>query len=124
LQSGMEYSILNYFLIEKAWTRSMVRGPRAALVHGGPWTGPWRRLTEAQLSGRSGPWWLAARVATRRGQCSATGEPLTGAWTTMRRRHDGGGASAQKGDGVGMAERRRGQADGVGVFHQGGGVLL
>jgi hypothetical protein len=39
----------------------------------------------------------------------------------VRRRRAGGGASAQKGDGVGMAERRRGQADGVGVFHWGGG---
>jgi hypothetical protein len=40
----------------------------------------------------------------------------------VRRQRDGGGASAQKGDGVGTAERRRGQADGVGVFHRGGGA--
>jgi hypothetical protein len=50
-----------------------------------------------------------------------TGEPLTGAWTMVRRQRDGGGASAQKGDGVGMVERRRGQSDGVLVFHRGGG---
>jgi hypothetical protein len=50
-----------------------------------------------------------------------TGEPLTGAWTTVRRRHDGGRASTQKGDDVGTTEMRRGQANGVGVFHRGWG---
>jgi hypothetical protein len=63
---------------------------------------------------------LAARVATRRGRGGMTGEPLTGAWTTVRQRRDDDSASARKGDGVGMAERR-GQADGVGVFNRGGG---
>jgi hypothetical protein len=42
----------------------------------------------------------------------------------VRRRRDGDGASAQKGDGVGVAERRRGQADGVRVFRQGGGPCI
>jgi hypothetical protein len=50
-----------------------------------------------------------------------TGDPLTGAWTTVRRWRDGSGVLAWKGDDVGAAERRTGQANGVGVFHQGGG---
>jgi hypothetical protein len=43
---------------------------------------------------------------------------------TVRRRRDGGRASAQKGDGVGAAERRRRQANGVGVFRWGGGPFI
>jgi hypothetical protein len=43
----------------------MVRGPRAALVHGGPQTGPRRWLTIARPSGRSRPRRRAARVATK-----------------------------------------------------------
>jgi hypothetical protein len=93
-------------------------------VHGGPWIGPRQWLTGARPSGHSEPRQLAVRAATRRGRGGATGEPLTGAWTTARRRRDGGGASAQKGNGVGVAERRRGQADGVRVFHQGGGPCI
>jgi hypothetical protein len=38
----------------------------------------------------------------------------------VRRRLYSGGASAWKGDDMGMAERRRGKADGVGVFCWGG----
>jgi hypothetical protein len=45
-------------------------------------------------------------------------ETLTGAWTTVRRRRDGGGASARKGDSVGTTDRRRGLANGAGVFHR------
>jgi hypothetical protein len=39
----------------------------------------------------------------------------------VRRQRDGDGASPRKSDGVGVEERRRGQADGVGVFCQGRG---
>jgi hypothetical protein len=42
----------------------------------------------------------------------------------VRRWRDGGGALGQKGDGVGTTERRRGQADGVGVFRWGGGPFI
>jgi hypothetical protein len=72
-------------------------GPRAVLVHGGPQTGPRRWLAGAWSSGCSGPRWLAARVAMRRGRGGATRESLTGAWMMVRRQRDGGGASAQKG---------------------------
>jgi hypothetical protein len=116
--------------MEKAWTKSLVRGPWATLVQGGPQIGPWQRLTEARPSGRSGPWWLAARVATRRGRGCATGEPLTRAWTTVRRLRNGSRASAQKGDDVGAVELRRGHANGCGsvlsgwgsFYRAGGGV--
>jgi hypothetical protein len=39
----------------------------------------------------------------------------------VRTRRDGSEASARKEDDVGTTERRRGQADGVGVFRQGRG---
>jgi hypothetical protein len=42
----------------------------------------------------------------------------------VRRQRDGDRALAQKGNGVGTAERRRGQADGVGVFRRGGGPFI
>jgi hypothetical protein len=54
-----------------------------------------------------------------KGGGGTTGEPLTGAWMMVRKRRDGGGASDQKGEDVGTTERRRGQADGVEVFHRG-----
>jgi hypothetical protein len=104
------------FVRKKSWTRSTGRGPRPALVHGGSRTGPRWRLVGARPSGRDGG---HAKGVRRRDR-----ESLTGARTTVRRRRAGGGASAQKGDSVGMAERRRGQADGVGVFHRGGGGVL
>jgi hypothetical protein len=96
------------FVRKKAWTRSTGRGPHLASVHGGPRPGP--------------RWRLAARVAMQRGRGGVTGEPLTGVWSTVRRRRDGCRALARKGDSVGTTER--GQADGVGVFHWGRGVLL
>jgi hypothetical protein len=116
------------FVRKKSWTQSTGRGPRAALVHGGSRIGPWRRLTEHQPTSHSGPRWLtrrqptghsgprrlAERMATRRGRRSATGEPLTEAWTRVRRQRDG----------VGVTERRRGQANGVGVFRRGGGPFI
>jgi hypothetical protein len=40
---------------------------------------------------------------------------------TVRRWRDGDGASPRKSDDMGAEERRRGQADGVGVFYQGRG---
>jgi hypothetical protein len=43
------------FVRKKPWTRSMGRGPRLASVHGGPQTGPRRRLTGAQPNGHSEP---------------------------------------------------------------------
>jgi hypothetical protein len=44
----------------------------------------------------------------------------------VRRQRDGGRALTQKGDGMGVTERRRGHANGVGVFRRdgGGGFLL
>jgi hypothetical protein len=111
------------FVRKKSWTRSTGRAPHPASVHGGPRTRPRWWLAGAQPSGRSGPRQLATRVATQSGRGSMTGEPLTRAWTTVRRRRDGGGALAQKGDSVAVAERRRGQAGGVGVFRR-VGVLL
>jgi hypothetical protein len=90
-------------------------------VHHGPHSGRWLELTKARPSGRSGPRLLAARWGKEGGRHGDSILPSIEAWKAVRRRHTGRGTSAQKGDDVGMAERRRGQADGVGVFHRGSG---
>jgi hypothetical protein len=47
------------FILKMWWTRSILRGPRATLVHGGPRTGPRQRLDGVVPCGHSGPWRLA-----------------------------------------------------------------
>jgi hypothetical protein len=85
----------------------MAHGQRAVLVHGGPRIGPRRWLNRARPSGCSGPRRLAARVTTGRGQRGATGAPLNGAWTVVRRWHTRGGASAPSDNGMGVREEGR-----------------
>jgi hypothetical protein len=82
----------------------MARGPWAAPIHGGPWIGPRWWLTGVQSSSRSRPRRLAARVAMRRGRRDATGGPLTGAWTVVRRRRTDSGTLAPSGYGAGVRE--------------------
>jgi hypothetical protein len=53
----------------------------------------------------------------RRGRHSATGGPLTGARTAVRRRRTGSGASARNGDGAGAVEGWRRRVGG-GVLHR------
>jgi hypothetical protein len=47
----------------------------------------------------------------------------TEAWKVARRRHVGGGTSAQKGNGVGMVGTKRRRAGGVGIFTEGGAAF-
>jgi hypothetical protein len=82
---------------------------------------PPMELTRARPSGRSGPRLLATRWEKEGGRHRDSILPSTEAWKAARRWRIGGGTSAQKGDNVGAAERRRGQANGVGAFHWGGG---
>jgi hypothetical protein len=83
---------------------------------------PAMELTGAQPSGRSGPRLLAARWG-KGGRHGDSILPSTEAWKVARRRRTSVGAPTRSVGDVGSIERR-GQADGVGVFHQGRGVLL
>jgi hypothetical protein len=47
----------------------------------------------------------------------------TEAWKAARRRLTGSGASARKGDGVGMVRAKRRSVGGVGVFTEGGAAF-
>jgi hypothetical protein len=60
----------------------------------------------------------------RRGRHNATGELLTRAWTVVRRRRIGGGASAQNSDGTHAIEGRRSRTKSVGCFTGDGGCFL
>jgi hypothetical protein len=122
LQSGGDFPAQDLFCKEKCGGP----GPQAvnqrrarSMVDRPPW--PAVELTKARPSGRSGPRLLAARWGKEGGRHGDSILPSIEAWKAVRRRHTGRGTSAQKGDDVGMAERRRGQADGVGVFHRGRG---
>jgi hypothetical protein len=92
--------------------RVRVAGPR---FHRGLHSGRRPRLVRARPSGRSGPRWLAARVATGRVRRGASGEPLTGARAMTRRRRTGDKTSALIGHGASTIEegRRRGEGGGA-----------
>jgi hypothetical protein len=78
-------------------------------LHGGQWPG----LVGARPSGRSGPQWHAARVATGRARCGVTGGPLTEAQATVRRRRTGNEVSAPSSHGAGTIEEGRRRGEGV-----------
>jgi hypothetical protein len=86
-------------------------GPR---VHRRLHSGSWPRHAEARHSGRFGTWQPTAVGGKWRGRCNAAEERLTEAWMMARRWHNGGGASAQDGDGMMRTKRRR--VGGVGIF--------
>jgi hypothetical protein len=75
---------------KKAWTRSTVHGPWAALVHGGPRIGPRRWLTGARPNSRSEARWPAGGGTTGRGEHGDPSSGVTEAWATVERRRDGG----------------------------------
>jgi hypothetical protein len=97
------------------WTWSMASGLASGWpVHESTMDSPRgqrQRLTGAQPSDRSGPWWLAARVETGRARRGVTGGILTGARMMARRQHTDGGASVPSGHDAGAIEegRRRGE---------------
>jgi hypothetical protein len=84
--------------------RAGVADPR---FHRGLHSGRRPGLVGARPSGRSGPRWLAARVAMGRARHGATGGPLTGARATARRRCTGNEASAPSSHGAGTIEEGR-----------------
>jgi hypothetical protein len=88
-------------------------GVASPWFHHGLHSGRRQWLTGARLNGRSGPWRLAARVATRRGLCDVIRGLLIGAQTTVRRWRSGGGASAPSGYGACMNEEGRRRGEGV-----------
>jgi hypothetical protein len=96
--------------VHGSWTSAGVAGPQ--VHHGLP---PWSmaRLAGARPSGRSGPWWLAARVEIGRARRGAIGGLLTGARMTARRRHTDGGALVSTGQGAGAIEEGRRRGEGV-----------
>jgi hypothetical protein len=102
------------WLMDQRRARSTVDRP--------PW--PAVELTRARSSGRSGTWLLAVRWGKEGGRHGNSISPSTEAWRVARRRRTSGGTLAQKGNDVGVVERRRGQADGVGVFRWGGGPFI
>jgi hypothetical protein len=124
LQSGRDFPAQDLFCKEKC----SGPGPQAvdqrrarSMVDQAPW--PVVELIGAQSSGRSGPRLLAARWEKEGGRHGDSILPSTEAWKTARRRRTDGGTLVQKGDIMGASERR-GQADGVGVFHWGGGPII
>jgi hypothetical protein len=59
-----------------------------------------------------------------RGRRGPSGEPLTGAWTVVRRWRAGGGASTRNGDGTSAVEGRRRRVGDVGCSIGVGATLL
>jgi hypothetical protein len=97
--------------------------------HGlGPWlmnhawgggASPWWWLTGAPAPDRYGPRWLVVRWGKRRRARQGSVPTYIGACMAARRWRDGGGASAQDGDGVGLMRIERRRVRGVGIFIEG-----
>jgi hypothetical protein len=81
---------------KKAWTRSTVHGPWAALVHGGPRIGPRRWLTGARPNSRSEARWPVGGGTTGEGN---TGIPAQ-ASPRLGRRWRGGAMEATNDSGL------------------------
>jgi hypothetical protein len=73
-------------------------------------------LTGAPSPDRYRPRRLIARWGKRRRAHRGSVPTFTRACMAVRRRHDGGGASAQDGDGAGVMRTRRRRVGGVGIF--------
>jgi hypothetical protein len=125
LQSGGDFPARDLFCKEKCGGP----GPQAvdqrrarSVVDRPPW--PAVELTGARPSGCSRPRLLAARWGKEGGHHEDSILPSSEAWKVVRRRRTGGGTLARMGDSVGTTERRRGQANGVGVFRRGRGPFI
>jgi hypothetical protein len=113
----MEYPVFKLFSIRKCcglgpWLLDQRRA--RCMVDRPPW--PALELTGARPSGCSGPRWLATRWGKEGGHHEDSILPSTEAWKAVRRRHTGGGTSAQMGDGVGTVGTKRTRVRGLGIF--------
>jgi hypothetical protein len=94
----------------------MAHGPAQGAVLAGPVTVAGLGAHWNSAYRRSGLRWLATRWGKEGGHHRDSIFPSTLAWEAARRWHIGGGALAQKGNGVSVVETKRMRVGGVGIF--------